>query len=628
MIFFYHLFVLLFGYIIYKQFVNEKKIGIHTLIYSVTFGLLSSIPLTYFISIVFPSSDNRIYLSILLFIFGVLIISFIERKKLFLNKHTGFNIHNYKTFVEGVVICFSLLFSWYIMSKTLKFNSDGLLLVARNVVFDLGHSLSIIRSMSWGNNIPYSSPFVSDTQHIYHFMFYFWSSLYESMGISINWALNIPSTISFSLLLLMVYFLGKDRFNSILIGVLAVLFTVFHSSFIFIPFFQQYGLSLKEIWFNPNYLFNGITDNSIYSIFFTLNVFLNQRHLGISIVVFFLIYILFADFVKEKITIKQLLILSVLCSLFILWHIILSIVLIGAIIVHLLFHKKIKESVIYIICLSSLSLIILSPWISTIIRIITSLFQTTSLMIYESSVNQFNLVSFFSFITLNLGLLLVFFIFGLITNKKNVMFFLPVFIVILLATIVSVKVGLSYQKYLNVFLILFSLFGAAGIYECFNKRYLIKVITILLFPFIIISGVVDFMVIKNDYLFPVSNTKPNELVSWINKNIPRNVTILGYQEIFDPVTLSGRKNYYGFFKQPEIFLSKSDKYRDKKVRDIFLSKNKDELVNAVNSAEVDYILLSLINREDVPYAIDVNFMRSVYPVVLEDYDHLILDTKM
>ncbi len=630
LLFLYHLAIILLGFFIYKKFFHETKTWIFRGIIVTALGLLVSLPLTYLLAIVFLKLNDPIFISVSVFTSVVLLFTFLKRRYLLSIKHHRFKIHLKRdSLIDGSIVFLCFVFSWYIMSKTFKVDSLGMISVARNAVFDFGHSLSIIRSMSWGNNIPYTSPFVAGTEQLYHFMFQFWVAVLEHLGLPIYYAVNIPSSIGFTLFLLVMYVIGKEIFKKISVGIMGIVFIIFHGGFMFIPFFQKYGINAGAILRNPNYLFTGPFDGSLYSLFFTLNVFINQRQLGISLAIFFLVYVLFQEKLRNnKLNGSTILFFAFLLGLFTLWHLVLTVGLFMTIVGILLYKKKWKESFIFVANALFIGFIFVNSWMPYLIRGLTSIsIHGLGSGVPGSKPSQPVLLWLFKFIVLNFGLSLLFLGIGIFKEKKLVNFFSPLFILVGIFSFLSIRAGVIDQKYINVLLVLVALFTAAGVGLLVRKIMVIKVIAIIFLPCIILSGIIDFMVIKNDYMFPVEQTKKGKLVSWIADHTEKNAIFLSYDDIFDPVTLAGRKNYYGFYKQPDIFLAESDKYRRDKVRNVFDVTDSESLTYAVKDTNVDYILLPPYEKKDNPFTIDRLLIKKTFPVVYDQDGLTILDVR-
>ena len=193
--------------------------------------------------------------------------------------------------------------------------------------------------------------------------------------------------------------------------------------------------------------------------------------------------------------------------------------------------------------------------------------------------------------------------------------------------VINIPLGVIDQKFLNVFLVVTSFFAAAGIVYLGELHKKITRILYLGLPLLFLSGIIDFMVIKNDYMFPVDLTTYGSIVSFINQNTPKNAVFLSYEDIFDPVTLAGRKNYYGFFKIPASLLTEADNARADRIRNVFEVEDSESLRYAVADTEVDYIILPPQDKKDFPYTINRPLLEKTFPVVLDDFNHLVLDVR-
>ena len=201
---------------------------------------------------------------------------------------------------ELVLLIFLFIFSWWLMDKSLGYDTaQHQFRIARHQIGDFGLHLSLARSFSWGNNYPPELPFFPGRPLPYHYMFDLVAGLLEKIGMRIDVAFNGLSTLSFTALLYFIYKLPQIIFQkSRLLGVVSVLLFVFHSSLTFIDFFKAKPLSIalfRDVWTLPDYIHKGPFDGSLISIFFTLNVFLNQRHqvaaLAVSLgIVYFLLF--------------------------------------------------------------------------------------------------------------------------------------------------------------------------------------------------------------------------------------------------------------------------------------------------------------------------------------------------
>src|SRR3990167_7748496 len=209
------------------------------------------------------------------------------------------------------------LFSFWLMTKSFGYDGQSQQFrIERHQIGDFGLHLSLIRSFSWGNNFPVESPFFPGLPLPYHYYFDLLVGLLERAGLRIDVAFNGVSILLFTALLFLIYKLPQLIFRkSKLLGILSVILFVFHSNLTFIDFFKEKGFSLstfKSFWLLPDYIHKGPFDGSIISIFFTLNVYLNQRHLIAAFVISLaIIYFLLSKLIKvQRISNKTLILLG------------------------------------------------------------------------------------------------------------------------------------------------------------------------------------------------------------------------------------------------------------------------------------------------------------------------------
>lgn len=393
----------------------------------------------------------------------------------------------------------------------------------------------------------------------------------------------------------------------------------------FIDFFQQRGFSFSSFWRHDNYLFSGPFDGSWYSLFLTLNVFVNQRHLGFALAIFFLLYTSFV-FRKNTYSYKFLIIYSFFLALFAFWHILLAIGLYSSLFVYLILNKKFREAIVLIVGTLIFGALFYYQWIPYVLRGIFGMIQLSSNEIVSHTISSLSLSSIAMFFFFNFGISIFLFLFGVARSARIFIRFSPIIVLIFIFMAINIPFGIIDQKYLNILQIIIALFSAHGVVSIFETRGIVsKIIGSILFPFLVLSGVIDFMVIKNDFLFPISSTKKSGLVSLVRDYTEKEATILGYEEIFDPITLSGRKSYYGFYKQPFLFLSESDRYRKDKIDNVFFARDEETLRYAIADTNVDYILLPKNPPSDFHYAINYDLFIQTFPIIFDSFDHILLD---
>jgi len=586
------------------------------LIGAILLGTLVSIPVTYMFACLFAFTGEPLLGGMV----GTIVLSSLfialrnQRSKNPADAKAMAGKQEQGTWVDLLLVFFSLIFSTWMMFKTFRGGSGGQIFVGSNNVFDFGHSLGLIRSMSWGGNIPLMSPFFEGAPFFYHFFFQFWIALLEYSGIPLVLAVNIPSIISFSSLLVVIYyfpniFLKKWR----LAGWIAVLLTITHSSLTFWYMALEKGLNAKtimDIWRMQTYRFAGPYDGSVISIYTTLNSYVNQRHLAFASAIGLFLYMLTVKRNENKqMSFPVNLFIGFLVGLLFLWNIPICIA-VGGIIFFLLGSQKSWKSLVFF-SIGSLVAIILS------LTQYIPYFLETSTTIHSmlgGAVNPLQQIlpnwSIGQYVWENLGILPIFILVGyLVLPNKYKLIALPFLVFFVIECLVAGfgKRGFD-QKFYSFFIIGVNIIAAIGISWLWNKRTNIFKILVLISIFILtISGFIDLMVIKNEFAFPIVDTKTAPVISWIQGHTPRNSVYISYSDMIDPVVFAGRKNYYGFFGNVGWY------DRSLIVKQIY---NGD--IDTAKNLGISYILAPKWEKSDFPYNVDSLYFQEHHMLVYED----------
>lgn len=592
------------GYLLYVFLFKDTVVSIFSHAASLLLGMTVGVSLTYLLSVLLHAVGfpEPMVTGVLLYSIGVFLV-FYARRSILKSIHIP-----QVTVTDLIVLISSLSLSVYIMIKTFKYAS-GTFLLERNVLFDFAHLLSIVRSLSLGANIPYQSPFVSGTDHVYHFLFAFFAAIGERLSIPIQWAVNIPSIIGFWVFLLLMYgFIVYIQKLPKFVGLIGVVFLCFQSSFTFFHWITQQQITLSSLWRFPNYLFAGPFDNSVISIFVTLNTYVNQRHLSFALgyMILFLSYV----HLHKNHTHAKIFLVGLISGLLVPWHITIVpfVTLIGAF--QLFLAKKFIHGLLLIggLLLGFLPYVIL--WFPTLYRIVFSIGDVSIHALPPATVLPIPAVQFF---IQNFGLLLLFIAIGLIWGKKYMgMFILPL-IISFVVVVWQFRLGIVDQKVFSILLVIMKLTAVVGIYKLSLMKWGKGIVFILVF-ITVLSGVLDLLVIKNDYVYKVADWSNNKVMQWIKEETPNNAVILSYQEMFDPVILAGRKQYFGFFKQPQQMWPDTIKERDQEVKNIYESTD----VTGFAKSQLDYIVLPKTSRTDFYFDVTNLLNSTMYPTEYED----------
>lgn len=519
-------------------------------------GILVTVTATYFLSVVYslvPVSDplRAGVLTAIALGVGNIIFSRFRWKSMR-------NIFTTVTILDGVIWIGLFFFSYYMFDKSFTSGADGTLLVARNAIFDFGHALPIVRSFSFGENIPFLSPYVAGAFHYYHFLFFFWVGILEHFLLPLTVALNGTSAIGLGSMFFFVWAVARllVQKNKWLVGVLAVTLTLTHSTVGFFRYVMMEGISLQTIrslWSLPNYPFAGPYDGSIISIHTTLNVFVNQRHLSFAVAVFLFFFFVFLSRAQtHPFQKKETVMMGILTGFLSLWNVFLwgfSLVSFS----YLLFSEKRNKRFAFLFFFVTLgtSVLMILPWVRDLTRVLLFAGQTNMLAAKSLPVPFTEQVMLtISYYWENMSILPLIALSGFFLMPKNTRRYFSLFLLWGIGLCILRANGLlvADQKPYSAWIIGVNLMTAYALWNLFQKKILGVLMGIVLLFVVTASGFMDLMVIKNDYRFPFLTTVDQTLVSWIEKNTPPKSVFLSYADIIDPIVLSGRTNYFGYFK--------------------------------------------------------------------------------
>lgn len=525
-------------------------------------------------------------------------------------------------FEVGLIILF-FVFSTLLMDKSFGYDpKNHVFRVARHQVGDFGLHLGLIRSFSLGDNkIPAQSPFFPGKPLPYHYFFDFFVGSLEKIGIRIDIALNTLSAIFFTFLLFFIYKLPQVIFEkSKMLGILSVILFIFHSGFTFIDFLKgkSFGPSLlNDLWRLPDYLHKGPFDGGIISIFFTLNVYLNQRHfiaalaICLSILYFFLPRII----KEEKISPKFLILLGVLLGITSRIHTITF--LSTSIIIFLLFvsFKRLKNVPSFFI---PALLVFYFHFTSIVNQNFSHPFLNPGFLAKNHTFG-----SFFEFWFLNLGITLFLIPLGFfLSNTAAKKIFLSVLPLFIIGNIFQLSFVIDHNHSIfNYFFIFANFYIAFLLLKIWSSGILPKLVVLILVFFLTSSGLIDLMAVKNDYQFTFADAPKNTFMQWLKTNTKKEDIFVSKQEILDPVVLSGRKNFLGH-KYFLTSLGYDISQRELLVREVF-EANDTKTFELAKRNGIKFIVIPRKKIADFNYNVDVPFYRKHLKSTYQDNEVLV-----
>lgn len=596
------------GFLLISFFFPEYDM-LTKLVGSFIMGSMVSVSAIYFLTSYVTMS---LVYSLYLFFVSSCILLYFFNKKYTKKPLLAFSIN------DSIVLFGLFIFSLYLFSKGFNYSpNEKQFLIASNTYLDFGVHIPLIRSFSLENNFPFQIPFFSGGEVFYHFMFDLYAGILEFLGLKIHYAYNLISAISFTSLLIMIYKLSFLLFRKISVAFLSVVLFLMSSSLSFLEYFQRNGINLFAFWHTVFYGESGPLGSKTIGVFWTLNTFLNQRQLifGLLLVIFFLYSIL----KKPPLSKKQLLLLGVLIGLLPFWHttMFLSIFILSAGI--FVFVPELRKK---LFALCTISLVFALPALLFITRSVSHPILFRPGFLIHDALTAANVFIYWFW---NLGFVLITIPLGFfICNRSQKKFFLSILPLLVLPNLFQISSDMyDNHKFFNLWIILASYFSAVCVVWLFHKRILFRLISIALVLLLTLSGFFNFMVVKNDVYAKIDDYPKHAITRWMLKNIPSNASIVSNGEIYDPLSILGKKTYLG--RSYYIYTYGADPYiREQKLNTFLQSTNIHKAKNFIKENGISYIVLYKENFIKNPRSFNNTFFRKNFSILYEDDNGIII----
>lgn len=494
-----------------------------------------------------------------------------------------------KYWIEIIVLIFALLFSSWLMFSSFSFK-DGSMLISSKSWSDFANHIPLIRSFSFGENFPPQYPLFSGPPIKYHFLFYFIVGLMEKVGFRIDYALNIPSILGFTFLLFMIYLFSKHIFKSKAVGIISIILFLFNGSLSFVNFFAKNPLSsntFNQILKNTSFPSFGPYDGQVISAFWNLNIYTNQRHLAISYgLSLLIIYLLLKFKTNDKYLIFKSIAIGIILGLSFVLNMavfLMTITLLSCIFLFLTGKRK-----FIFICLI----------IGIAIAIPQYIYTQSSESIFKISINpgylvkNLNTINFINYWVQNIGLNIILIPLGfIIANKLSKKILISFFSLFLIGSFLQFSPEIAANhKFFNYFMIIGVMFSSCGLVYLWKKKNILKPITLVLFFFLIFSGIIDFFPVLNDNKITLLDYHLNNDAAWIKNHTPPNSIFLNTSFLYNDASIVGRKIFLGW-----PYFAWSQGYdttkRDQEIRNFFSLKDNLQICEFLHKNNISYIFL-------------------------------------
>ncbi len=455
--------------------------------------------------------------------------------------------------LDCVLIVLCLSFSSWLMWSTFYVQDDSIVMGSK-LYSDFAVHLPLIRSFSFGNNLPAEYPFFAGQPIRYHYLFYLLVGWLEMVGLRIDWALNTISVLGMTVFLYMVYKITTLFYRSTWGGVLAVCLVLLNGSLSFLRvirvFFDKSSIwqSLSSIANATEFASFGPWDDSLVSAFWNWNIFTNQRHLPFSFgLLFVLLYPLFRHTVRKT-------------SDAVWW--VSGLVLIGYSVFPILHQAGCVALLVFTIgwLLWYWKLIEAQYRFSYILAVCYSLFfwyqfsagagsQSVAFELgFLATTDELKTILWYWLH--NLGLYLLLLPVLLIRARKKIGIFLVLaFALFAAANVFRLSTDMiNNHKFIHIFWIVLQVAAAGFLVELWNKKWLFTPLVVIAVVVMTLSGVIDIFPIINDRSAHIQTIASSPTQQWIAAHTPTRAQFLSTSYMYNPASLVGRKLYldYGY----------------------------------------------------------------------------------
>lgn len=524
---------------------------------------------------------------------------------------------------EMLLLVLFFVFSAFLMWRTFYLTPDGNIAIGSRLWSDFAATIPLIRSFSLGDNFPPQYPIFAGPHIKYHFVFYFFVGVLEKVGLPIDWSLNVPSTIGFFVLLVVIYLLAKNLFDSKKAGVLSVIFFLLNGSLGFIAFFKNHPNLLRnplQIFANTDFTSFGPYDGSIVSAFWNLNIYTNQRHLAFSYASFlFLVFLLYGLTAKDF-SLKKAIFIGMFVGFFPFIHMAVFGMMGLLLLVSFLLFPKIRKKIL-ISGIIALTLAVPQYLYMGSINTDTKLFNPGYL------VNKDTLSAFFNYWWLNLGLIFPLSIVGFfLSQKKKKKVYFVFFSLFLVGNLFQFTPEVAANhKFFNLFLIGINMFAGYAILRLWQKNAFAKAIVIIIFPFLILTGFIDFFPVINDRAIVLEDIPNNKTAAFIQKNTAKDAVFLNSSYLYHPASVAGRKIFMGW-----PYFAWSAGYntheRGQMMDQFFTSTDKNEQCKILKENRIDYFTIQDTSNDPNIANIDLLYFRNNFIYLYQKNDFAIVET--
>jgi hypothetical protein len=212
----------------------------------------------------------------------------------------------------------------------------------------------------------------------------------------------------------------------------------------------------------------------------------------------------------------------------------------------------------------------------------------------------------------NFGILPVIVGAGLMAMKKEIRIILIPFLVLIIGPFIP---GLGIEvthKFINLWVLIAGIIAAYVVYILLNKGNIYRIFGLIVIGFLTLSGVINLPIIKNEFPYPAADKSTYELIEWMRLNTPKNAVFISYANVFDPVVMSGRKNFLGWYRR-----AAAESVREPIVKQVYENPN-DSISKILKENKVTYIISPEIKIDGFDYKVNNELIGKYYSRVYKN----------
>ena len=428
---------------------------------------------------------------------------------------------------------------WF-FNSTFGYESENFLLDSKQYS-DFSVHISLIRTFSLNQNWPPQYPFFAGEPIRYHYLFYMLVGLLERTGLTLPLAMNLLSAFGMTLLLVMIYKYSLLFFKRKAAGVIAVVLFLFNGSFGFWRYFVENGFSLsifKDIVTAKHFLNFGPWNGDIVSAFWNLNIYTNQRHLGLSfgVILWLFWYLVTATIHKTQLRNWQKIAIFVGFGLMPVLHQAGAMMLMGLTFGWLFwywFRIDLSTKLWFLVCSAFLA----GSFLLNVPLSGGGLDQAIGYLAQEKTLLG---ISYYWMMNMGLYLLFLPFLLSWSRKKMGILAFLC-FGFFGIANIFKLSTDLiNNHKLINFFIIILNITLAGFLVEQWRAKKWKRILVIAFFPFFILSGIFDIFPIINDTNGQITDWSKKEVGQWLLENTSQDAQVLTASYMYHPASMTGR----------------------------------------------------------------------------------------